>query len=787
MKKKYLIIVLSALIVCGQKASADSGDSLQNALVDLLETAVHLHDEGKYSFANCRYLDLTAKMYLVQDEISWDFADEYALRYIENSLSLHDYPQAFYVLAAPTMYVPEEQVRHATLLARAVREVMPENTEAMLDWLGYADSTLSELKLAGMDVADIEYPLLNEMGAVYGRLDMTDSLRSVIARIRSAGNLTPADKRWPSEAYWWYSFELMRECRFQEMRIVLEDIIQNKLKFDVTQVYPAVVFYAVICRLTGDTEALSGILDSLLDVLDEEMSRQGIQMSYNQFYHYFKEELYLDLISFAAAMDPARCSGVLYDAILTLNNMRQDIQMDMLAYADTCKSNEFPELYELVRYIRDSEFGDMADYSYVDCVMSLTDLPIRSHRYSWQDVRNALTPNDIAVEFFLVPHNEPLLAALVLRDDYSQPEMVNICLLSDLESEVDKGVELYKKGGKSIYNLIWKPLESKLEGVRNIYYSPVGDMRLLNMDAIICPKKKQLMSEVYEMNMLSSTAKLTHSQHEPDYKAESGNLKVLVYGGLNFYPDSVDWKKASSAWNSARKDRKFGYLFDDVGFLGSGLFRINIKYLSNSLIEAREIAEEIPSEHVFLRTGVSGIEEDFRHDYDARIMHFATHAFYLKEERLTESTLADLDFSYVSTAESSAFMRCGLLFSGAGNSIDGKKPSGVFDGIVYGHNIAARDFRNTDLVVLSACGTALGEIHDAGVYGLQRAFKRAGVNTIIMSLWDAHDESTAYMMTEFYKYLMSGDSKREAFGKARASVREKYKDPYYWTPFVMLD
>lgn len=789
MKAKHLITGLLVLIVFGHnKVYAESKDSLKTAWIDVFEMAGHLHDAGKYSLADCRYMDLISSMSSVREETSWDFVNEIILRYIDNSLSLHDYPRAVTTLTVPAWFAPEDQARHAVLLARAVREIMPKHTEAVLDWLDYADSTLNELKLAGMDVIDIEYPLLNELGAVYGRLDMTDSLISVIARIKSVGELTPTDKRWPSDAYWWYALELMKENRLQEAEIILKNVIRNKLEFDVTQVYPAVIVYTVLCGLTDDTGDLDSILNSLLDVLDEEMSRQGIQMSYDQFYHYFREELFLDVMSFAAVADPVRCSGVLYDALLTLNNMRQDIQMDMLAYADTCKSKSFSNLYNLIRTVRDSEVGDAADYSYVDCIGSLTDLPIRSHRYSWQDVRDALTTQDIAVEFFLVPHKEPQLAALVLRKGYSKPEMVRLCLLSDLKSEVNKGVELYREGGKSIYNLIWRPLESKLEGARRVFYSPVGDMRILNMDAIICPEGDRLMSEVYDMNMLSSTAKLIRPQHSPDYKAEIGDLKALVYGGLEFYPDSVDWKKASLAWNWARFARKTEYLFDGSGFLIPELSAVSVRYLHNSLKEVREIAEEISSEHVFLRTGLAGIEEDFRNDYDAGIMHFATHAFCLDDDEiLIDEMLAGLDFSYVSTKELSAFKRCGLLFSGAGNTMEGTKPSGVFDGIIYGDNIAARDFRNTDLVVLSACGTALGDVHEAGVYGLQRAFKRAGANTIIMSLWNVNDVSTAHMMTEFYKYLMSGDSKREAFGKARASVREKYKDPYYWAPFIMLD
>ena len=116
-------------------------------------------------------MDLISSMSSVREETSWDFVNEIILRYIDNSLSLHDYPRAVSVLSTPAWFAPEDQVRHASLLARTIREIMPKHTEGVLDWLDYADSTLNELKLAGMDVIDIEYPLLNELGAVYGRLD----------------------------------------------------------------------------------------------------------------------------------------------------------------------------------------------------------------------------------------------------------------------------------------------------------------------------------------------------------------------------------------------------------------------------------------------------------------------------------------------------------------------------------------------------------------------------------------------------------------------------------------
>ena len=101
------------------------------------------------------------------------------------------------------------------------------------------------------------------------------------------------------------------------------------------------------------------------------------------------------------------------------------------------------------------------------------------------------------------------------------------------------------------------------------------------------------------------------------------------------------------------------------------------------------------------------------------------------------------------------------------------------------------DLTGTDLVVLSACETGLGEITSEGVFGLQRAFKKAGVQTLIMSLWKVDDNATSLFMRTFYKQWLGGKSKHAAFLDAQAAVREykesDYSNPYYWASFIMLD
>ena len=98
------------------------------------------------------------------------------------------------------------------------------------------------------------------------------------------------------------------------------------------------------------------------------------------------------------------------------------------------------------------------------------------------------------------------------------------------------------------------------------------------------------------------------------------------------------------------------------------------------------------------------------------------------------------------------------------------------------------NLRGTELVVLSACNTARGEIKNGeGVYGLQRAIRLAGAESLIMSMWEVDDKATQELMTYFYDYWIDKKmTKKDAFNKAQGEIREIYKHPYYWGAFIML-
>ena len=147
-----------------------------------------------------------------------------------------------------------------------------------------------------------------------------------------------------------------------------------------------------------------------------------------------------------------------------------------------------------------------------------------------------------------------------------------------------------------------------------------------------------------------------------------------------------------------------------------------------------------------------------------QILHIATHGFYYTEEAAREEI-------------------------GKGNFIDFQFPKTELYCSGLSAEIANMDLDGLDLVVLSACETALGKVTSEGVYGLQRAFKLAGAKSIIMSLWKVDDNATQKLMTHFYQNFLRGMTKREALLMAQKALRKTpgFEDPYNWAAFILLD
>jgi CHAT domain-containing protein len=131
-------------------------------------------------------------------------------------------------------------------------------------------------------------------------------------------------------------------------------------------------------------------------------------------------------------------------------------------------------------------------------------------------------------------------------------------------------------------------------------------------------------------------------------------------------------------------------------------------------------------------------------------------------------------------------LRSGLALAGANTWLEGGAlPTEAEDAILNAEDVSGLDLLGTELVVLSACETGLGEVYvGEGVFGLRRAFVLAGAKTLIMSLWKVPDKQTQELMEGFYKGVLEGQPRAEALREAQLAMKARYPDPLYWGAFV---
>jgi hypothetical protein len=118
-------------------------------------------------------------------------------------------------------------------------------------------------------------------------------------------------------------------------------------------------------------------------------------------------------------------------------------------------------------------------------------------------------------------------------------------------------------------------------------------------------------------------------------------------------------------------------------------------------------------------------------------------------------------------------LRSALAFAGANAWLQGKTlPNEAGKGLVFAQDVAALDLWATELAVLSACNTAMGDIKiGEGVFGLRRAFAVAGAKTLVMSLWSVPDRATALLMERFFTNLQQGLGRADALQDAQNYIR----------------
>lgn len=416
---------------------------------------------------------------------------------------------------------------------------------------------------------------------------------------------------------------------------------------------------------------------------------------------------------------------------------------------------------------------------------------------TWKDVQAALGKHDIAIEFLEihVAEDTTVYGALTLKKGYDAPHFIELFDLKDLEALRAKYAGRPHSEGlvmedRALYDMVWKPLEGELKGTKNVFFGPSGELYHIAIEYAAGGKRPVIRKK--NIYRLSSTRQLAVE------RGVAERSRSAVFGGLKYGASEEVLLADSRKYTQRSLPENVFFHIDSLDIRGAG-GGLMVADLPGTETEALEIDALLRKEGLdnTLRMGEEGTEAAFK-DLSGRrenIIHIATHGFYWnghQASRINERLGRSLDDGAGRLQEDASMTRSGLLFTGANNTLRGREnKEGVDDGILTANEIAQMDLRGTDLLVLSACQTGLGEVSGEGVFGLQRGFKKAGVNTILMSLWEVDDEATSLLMTSFYKALAKGLSKADALKAAQKAVKnykpKDFSSPYYWAAFILLD
>lgn len=394
----------------------------------------------------------------------------------------------------------------------------------------------------------------------------------------------------------------------------------------------------------------------------------------------------------------------------------------------------------------------------------------------YEDIKNALDEGEVAIDFtdFKLDSGH-YYAAYVLRKEWEYPLLVPLfnqnqsdSLYNTVNNITDR---LYHfPYSQSLLNLYWESLSHYIHLGETVYYVPTGTLHQLSLESVAVAGDS-ILGDKYHFIRLSSTREICR------YKLRhTEDTSAVLYGGLYY---DVDLSVMDA--ESKKYDISGFFALRGGPKVGGSVYH----YLPMTHEEVNDIADLLGSYRLdtTVYVGTQGTEESFFH-LDGRapqIIHLATHGFYY--------TPTDAESVSRLAGYQNAMLLSGLIMSGGNAGWEGTLLSeGILDGIMTADDISRLNLKGADLVVLSACDTGLGSINSEGVFGLQRAFKKAGVQTLVMSLWGVSDWTTKEFMVHFYRNLTeNGWNKRKAFEDAKAFIRQTYPEPFYWAGFIMLD
>jgi CHAT domain-containing protein/tetratricopeptide (TPR) repeat protein len=374
-------------------------------------------------------------------------------------------------------------------------------------------------------------------------------------------------------------------------------------------------------------------------------------------------------------------------------------------------------------------------------------------KVNYPDIQNQLKDDEALVEIIRLRHFDQTLTdssrylAVVITKNNPQPKLINFPDGKEMEGAFATHYRISMKNriaDELSYTRYWAAIEPEVKGKKSIYVSLDGIYNQINLYTLKKPGGDFLINQ-YDIALL-------------------GTPKDLMTRNSR----SVSGKKATL----------FGYpVYGSEKIPGLPATKTEVEGINNVLKSSGYEVNQYMQEEA--------TEINLKQSKKVSVLHIATHGYFLQDVDRAVWPLG----VHRDNARDNVLLRSGLMMAGASDA--DKLRSGLdntSNGIITSYEAMNLDLNETTLVVLSACETGLGEVKAGeGVYGLQRAFLAAGAKALIMSLWKVDDAATQQLMNNFYNNWTKTGDLQKAFKQAQLQLMTKYKEPYYWGAFVMME
>jgi CHAT domain-containing protein/tetratricopeptide (TPR) repeat protein len=310
-------------------------------------------------------------------------------------------------------------------------------------------------------------------------------------------------------------------------------------------------------------------------------------------------------------------------------------------------------------------------------------------------------------------------------------------------------------GGEQLRLKVFDPLVWALDGRTRLLLSPDGDLTQLPFEVLPVEKHGAFLIDRYRISYVVTGRDVLRFGAPPS--GQPGAPLVIADPDFDLGLPGTPAPAEPPEHRAVELDR--GFHFDR---------------LPGTRSEGEQIAQMLGVQPWL---GKDALEGRFKQQCRSpRILHLATYGFFLQEGwgRLA------------GPLPENPLLRSWLILAGANTWLKhGQLPEEAEDGLLTAEDVIGLDLLDTELVVLSSCGTGLGQVHAGeGVFGFCRAFAVAGARTLVLSMWDVADDQTQELMVDFYSRILAGEGRAEALRQAQMALRVKHPDPYFWGAFI---